>query len=171
VFLLGLLLQTALADQVEYVGPARDAEIVRLRDELGLLARKSAWVGVERTYREMVLLDPASLDAMDHWTAAQAAAVSGDTAAVCDRLKAALATGDAPDEARPWLAAMARRYGRVSLVGASLEPVAQPFAPDEGASVRFASDHLEGTGQFDGLLPAGKYRVDGEIVVVRATRR
>jgi hypothetical protein len=180
--LLHLLLPHAAGAQVEFDAAARVAEVDRLREELLLLAQKNQWTGVERTYQAMVglagqelglggqELTGASLQATDHWNAAQAAANQGDAAQLVARLRAVLATGESVPGAREWLSEVARRYGRAQLTGTHLEPVALPFAPDEVAAIRFAQDRLAQTGVFEGMLPAGRYHLGGEVLVVRPVR-
>jgi hypothetical protein len=171
-FALHLLVSPAAAAQISLDDPAvTAAEVDRLREELGQLARRNVWVGVDRTYREMEALAPDRLVANDHFVAAQAAAATGDTWLVTTRLRAALATGEDVAGVREWLTEIARRYGRVQLTGDHLEAVRPPFAPDEAEAVRHAAATLEAEHHFDGLLPVGKYRVGDEIVVVKASRQ
>jgi hypothetical protein len=146
------------------------AEVDRLREELLLLARKNAWTGVERTYLAMEALGGGELLGSDHWTGALAAADRGDVGLVTQRLRAALATGEAVPGAREWLSDLGLRYGRVVLEAGDLAPVEAPFAPDERAAVAYAAGRLAEEGRFEGWLPAGRYLVDGDRVEVRPAR-
>lgn len=171
-FLLRLAATGNAADEaVAPLSPAAaEAECLRLREELQALARKNAWSGVERTYLSMLALGAAPLRGADHHAGAQAAAARGDLDLATQRLRMALATGEEVPGAREWLADLARRFGRIRLEGATLEAAAPPFAPDERDAVAHAAHSLQATGFFDGMLPAGRYLVDGEPVTVRPTR-
>ncbi len=145
---------------------------VQLQEEIAQFLRRNAWKGVEAAYQEMLGLREQGVSVLceDHLHGARAARQLGNALAVHERLL--LATQAGPnDEAVQWLNDLEQSYGRVTIQaqkrdGAVLEPSTMPFAPDRRAAVLFAQEQLEDTGAFDGLLPAGVYRIGSELLLV-----
>ncbi len=146
---------------------------VQLQEEITQFLRRNAWKGVEATYQEMLTLSVeggVSVLCEDHLHGARAARQLGNALAVHDRLQAAIAAGP-NEEAVQWLNDLEQSYARAHVQiqrrdPAPLEPATMPFAPDRRAAVLFAQEQLEDVGSFDGLLPAGIYRVGGELLLV-----
>jgi hypothetical protein len=151
----------------------RDApaeEYNRLSEEIGRLAAKSAWTGVERTFEELLRtgVDP-SWD--DWWLGAQAARATGDLGAARERLRAA----NAIREDRVIIDTLwdiDHKFGAVAL---SCDPGSYvtltrriaPFDPDLLRAIEFAEAAIHDRCAFDGLLPAGSYTFyDRELEVV-----
>ncbi len=140
----------------------RRAEHQRLSGEMEQLARRQIWVGLEDKFRKLVALgvEPSFED----WThGAYAARALGDAMAARDRLEAACALQE-DEELLGWLRSIDSQYGRVVLTTApprstDLVPAALPFAPDKRAAVEFAVQRVAEGGVFEGLLPAGGYRL------------
>ncbi len=166
--------------QLSQVGPRGELDVrtvegeryVQLQEEITQFLRRNAWKGVEAAYQEMLGLGVQGVQVLceDHLHGARAARQLGNALAVQDRLRLAIQAGP-NDEAVQWLNDLEQSYGRVSIQiqrrdPAPLEPASMPFAPDRRAAVLFAQEQLEDLGGFEGLLPAGVYRVGGELLVV-----
>lgn len=159
------------------------AELRRLEGEIRALAQKNAWSGVDRTYQAMVALD-IPLPGADHALAAQAAIADGDALLALLRLQRVVQAPEVPDdaadaaardEARSALERLSTRYGPVSLsVGTGRDPSLvrpePPFAPDERVAIQRATERLAADRLFRGLLPVGRYVVDGVTFEVVAGR-
>lgn len=147
----------------------RKAEAKRLSDELEKLVRRQAWAGAARTYAELEALGlPLGVDEL--YAGALTARQLGEMALVYERLLAA-AKLDGRREIVEWLWAIDTGYGRVTITGdpeapPTLSPESPPILPEPRACVETAQRHLAETGRFDGLLPAGVYRVNGALVEV-----
>jgi hypothetical protein len=160
------------AERVESVDPADEeplteeerasrarSEYVRLREELDKLAKRNAWSGVERTFREMLATGVApSFD--DLKTGAHAAQALGDLGTAHDRLERAHSIKESKD-VLDWMWNIRKTYGAVELAGdvgrVELEAATMPFDPIQAKAVRFAIEQIGETGRFDGLLPKGTY--------------
>jgi hypothetical protein len=145
---------------------------VQLQEEIAQFLRRNAWKGVEAAYQEMLELRQQGVEVLceDHLHGARAARQLGNALAVHDRLQLAIQAGP-NEEAIQWLNDLEQSYGRVSIQAqkrdaAPLEPATMPFAPDRRSAVLFAQEQLEDTGAFEGLLPAGVYRVGEELLLV-----
>jgi hypothetical protein len=152
---------TADLDQGEYV---------RLSAEIGSLASKNAWVGVERTFQR--LLATGVPPAFEDWVwGAQAARASGDIATARERFRAAAAIRE-DRSVVDTLWDIDSRFGSVVLYcdpGSFIELVPEqvPFDPDLMRATEFARARVHESCAFDGLLPAGRYRLlHSELVVV-----
>jgi hypothetical protein len=147
----------------------RKAEAKRLSDELEKLVRRQAWAGAARTYAELEALGlPLGVDEL--YAGALTARQLGEMALVHERLLAA-AKLDGRREIVEWLWAIDTSYGRVTVKGDPAAPPTlsaeiPPLLPEQRACVETAQRHLAETGRFDGLLPAGAYRVNGVPVEV-----
>ena len=147
----------------------RKAEAKRLSDELEKLVRRQAWAGAARTYAELEAIGlPLGVDEL--YAGALTARQLGEMALVYERLLAA-AKLDGRREIVDWLWAIDTGYGRVSLAGDPASPPtlsadSPPLLPEQRACVEAAQRHLSESGRFDGLLPAGTYRVNGVAVEV-----
>ncbi len=153
--------------------PRESSERERLEQELETLATKNAWSGVERAYKRLVELGT-TLSVSAHLLGAQSARDSGITLACLHRLKSAVRSGAGQlvepgtpiDEAMQQLDDLEAHYGRVRIrVGGKRAPVLirpnQPFAPDARASIDNARVELAEHRFFRGMLPTGRYILDG----------
>jgi hypothetical protein len=145
---------------------------VQLQEEIGQFLRRNAWKGVEAAYQEMLALNELGVNVLceDHLHGARAARQLGNAKAVHERLLLAIAASPS-EEAVQWLNDLEQNYARVTIYHqrrdpAPLEPSAMPFAPDRRAAVLFAQEQLEDNAMFEGLLPAGVYRVGDDLLVV-----
>jgi hypothetical protein len=147
----------------------RKAEAKRLSDELEKLVRRQAWAGAARTYTELEALGlPLGVD--DLYAGALTARQLGEMALVYERLLAASKL-DGRREIVEWLWAIDTGYGRVTVAGdpaapPTLSAETPPLLPEQRACLETAQRHLTETGRFDGLLPAGGYRVNGVLIEV-----
>lgn len=150
-----------------------EAERYRLQQELQKLASRNAWNGVERTYADLVKLQ-LPLAPIDHLLASQAAQNRGETIAAMDRLalavdacdEASAAADPSWQEAKRGLDALRSRYGKVdiSVVPPRLPALIRydpPFAVQEREAIARAREQLSQSRAYVGLLPVGKYMVDG----------
>lgn len=159
---------------VALAGPATasEAEHYRLGQELRRLAERNAWKGVERVYEQMVALG--ELKARDHLLAYQAARARGDVEVAWARLERALAAEGEPETleaARSEREALGARFGRVTIevVPPRLDVLVAyeaPFATEEREALERARSTLLAAHRFEGLLPVGRYMVDGEVFEV-----
>lgn len=157
------------------------AERIRLGEELTRLARRNAWVGVDRTYRALVELRIA-LAPDDHLLGGRAALAMGDPLRALYRMRRVPPPFvDAPDktrdqealdEARSVLTSLEEGYGLVSI---QVEQEAKrellrvddmPFDPTARATVERAVVQVGAQGSYRGLLPVGAYSLAGREVDV-----
>jgi hypothetical protein len=174
-----------------------EAEVERLYDEMTKLARKNAWSGVDRAYRQIeemgpdpfsVARDPGNM----HFLASEAARMLGDTKRQRELLELAQAalTGaeDAESEAararfESSVGAIEEAYGTVDIMPRggknakkqakkAIKPILvrpeMPFAPDQRNSIAYATRVLDEKGEFSGMLPAGDYVLGGVSITVVA---
>lgn len=164
-----LLLLAAPVWAGEEAGPPVDpavlaAEHQRLADEMEQLARRQLWPGVELKYQECVALGvELSFDELRN--GALAARGLGNMQAAYDRLREA-ARVRADKEIVDWLWSIDSLYGHVDLQttpprSAELTVESLPFAPDQRAAVDYAVAYMREHGVFKGLLPRGRYTLNG----------
>src|SRR5262249_23099901 len=135
------------------------------------LAAKNAWVGVERTFEELLHTGvPPSWD--DWWRGAQAARATGDIAAARERLRSANAIRE--DRAViDTLWEIDSKFGAVTLScdpGSYLElqTASSPFDPDLLRAIEFAEAAIHDRCSFNGLLPIGQYAFYDRVLDVTA---
>lgn len=138
----------------------KQAEKFRLTEEMGKLAARNAWAGVESKYEDLLALN-VPLDFDTHTLAAQSAKTLGKTLQVYERLVRAREMQEDPAVLAE-IEAIDSAYGRVRIVGNErwslpLARPSMPFAPDERKSVEYAIRVAEEAGAFEGMLPAGTY--------------
>lgn len=174
-----VLLAVAASSQPAW-GSAQEAERARLEEEMHKLAARNTWKGVERTYGQLLALG-LPLGPAVHLMASQAATSRGEVGAAFDRLEKAVAAAEPPAaesdpswvQARDTLEAMRARYGRVSI---SVTPprlnvlvsYQTPFVNQERECIENARMELIVSNTYSGLLPVGKYMVDGLTFEVEA---
>lgn len=141
------------------------AEAVRLSEEMGRLAKRTAWRGVDDAYLQLIELERkgAAPTYKDHYLGAEAARALGDINATYDRLTRAKAV-KATDEVASWLGDIDANYGRVKLTASdkyagtpALDMSELPFAPDQRQAVTRAQGLVAQSRAYEGLLPFGKY--------------
>jgi hypothetical protein len=163
VVFVALLAQGLLAPQVAMADDAsKMAEKLRLEEELKKLAQRNAWAGVERKYLELIKLK-VDLPVQDHDIGAQSAGYLGKTFEVYKRLQRAKQIVDRQD-INDSLSVIDANYGRVDIQGhekrrPELLREVMPFAPDQRKSIEWAQTVIKNTGSFNGMLPAGTYKV------------
>ncbi len=141
------------------------AEHDRLSDEMGRLAERKVWSGVERKFGELTALGTEL--SLDEWMlGAHAARELGDVLASYERLKRA-ARIKGTKEIVDWLWDYDNNYGHVELVAvparsAELEAVAMPFDPNQRKAVESAVKRSKQEGRFVGMLPRGGYSFSGQ---------
>lgn len=147
---------------------AAEAEHRRLAEEMRNLASRSAWRGVDAAYLRMLPLEKKGvvLDVADHHLAAQAARDLGQINVQYRRLLRAEAHADASKvpEVGQALDQIRATFGVVSLgydpkfpESKALTIAVQPFQADQRNAISLAQTALAEKGEFDGLLPFGKY--------------
>jgi hypothetical protein len=147
---------------------AAEAEHTRLAEEMRNLAQRSAWRGVDAAYLRMLPLVKKGvvLTVEDHYLASQAARDLGRINVQYTRLLRAEAHADAKTipEVASSLEQIRATFGEVSLgydpkfpESRSLSIAVQPFAADQRNAIAVAQKKLEQNGEFEGLLPYGKY--------------
>jgi len=155
---------TAAKPSTEELATVR-AEADRLSDEIRTLSRRQVWTGVERKYRQVVALGT-SVSSDIHLTGAYSARESGNLLRVYERLLRA-STGKPNEAVIDWLWDLDHNYGRVTLLAdrrrtASLTAVQMPLDPNRRNAVQGAIDICSSDGEFNGLLPKGKYNFMGQ---------
>lgn len=139
-----------------------DAEMNRLSGEMDRLAGRNAWTGVDRIYLQLLDLTT-GLDANIHMLGAEAARNMGKIYEMYRRHER-VAELDPNPEVLEVIKAMEGAYGRIKIKGSSrwkvaLERPSMPFAPDERKGIEYAKMILAETGNFEGMLPAGAYKI------------
>ena len=146
---------------------ASSAEALRLQQEMGRLAARDAWTGVERAFVWLMAAE-VPLSAGDWTLAAEAALHRGDLAAARDRYARAVALR----EDRTAIETLYRidfGYTKVALAGArELVVAAPPFDPEGRAAFAFAVADVEAGRRFDGFLPPGTYRYGDRVFTAAA---
>ncbi len=156
-----------------------EAEYERLTEQMEGLSARTAWDGVERSFRQLEALKDAPLTLEDWFLGAQAARALGDAAACQRRLLAGfaqveegLSEGEEMDpRAFQWLGELNTQFGRVRIVARTdgeLAAVEPPFQTDRQAAVAHARRVLARDGRFEGLLPTGDYTFGSETFTVQA---
>jgi hypothetical protein len=141
-------------------GNQKEAEYIRISQEMEKLATRNAWPGVARMYDELVATGvPPSFE--DLVIGAHAARALGDVASERDRLL--VANGMKEDrEILDWLWEIDSSYGSVFLgcdIGKdTFSADVMPFEPDQAQSVMFAQQQITEKGVFQGYLPQGSYK-------------
>lgn len=163
--LIGLLLVSASADAVTEA----EAEEIRLIEEMRSLSRRSAWVGVDRMYRELITRGTV-LTSAQHLQGAHAAQALGDVQSCYLRLRAAARL----DPSKPivdWLWSIDSHFGEVEITaapGAALSAAVAPMDLVHRAAIERAAGLLSEEGRFVGRLPVGVYTVDAATLVVNS---
>jgi hypothetical protein len=164
------LVSEASAGQVEH------AEHTRLSEEMRKLAQRNAWTAVEKNYEALEALEKSgeTIDYKEHMLGAEAAHNLGDTASYRARLERAIKV-DPKKEALDAISQVDQAYGRVKITidgkyggDRTLAAAVPPFAPDERASIGFATNAVATGGGFEGMLPAGQYTIGGQQFTVVA---
>jgi len=162
--LLLLLTSPVLASQE---GSAQMSEHHRLHEEMGRLATKRAWVGVERTWQALLETGVEPTDD-DRIVAAHAALERGDLAVARERLLVVAGRSENRDVIET-LYRIDHDYGHVTLSGETeLVKETKPFLPEAEAAAALGSTTLAATGAFEGFLPPGRYRFGLDIIEVEA---
>ena len=139
-----------------------DAETVRLRSEMKMLAKRDAWTGVDRAFRAAHALQP-ELTFDDYLLGAFAAQALGDLATTRKRLLAAHALQE-DKTVLDWLWNIDTEYVPVRLAANSSDGLIyldSAFHPQTRTILEFAQGSLAETGRFDGFLPSGTYTLGG----------
>lgn len=179
VLLTALLVAPALPLDLPWVGSAvaearkdKDAELERLSQDMERLAKRNAWKGVLRKYGEALEIEVPILPWL-HMLAFEAARNEGEmTLARQALVRAAQAEVNDPkqvearDQAREQLAGLDAAYGLVEVrVSAKRIPALvrpeMPFAMDQRKAIEVAQALLAEEREFQGILPLGRYMVDG----------
>ncbi len=156
------------------------AELSRLSQDMEKLAKRNAWKGVVRKYHEALELDLPILPWV-HMLAYEAARNEGDMTlarqAVVRASEAEVGKdpkqAEARDQATEQLAGLDAAYGLVKIevsskrIPALVRPE-MPFAMDQRKAIEVAQAMLAQEHSFQGVLPLGRYMVDGvffEVVI------
>lgn len=142
-------------------------EIVRLRTELGRLARKNATSGAIAQFRSMLRLGAKGCEIRpdDYQIAGNAARASGAIGQAIEWLDRA-GPNSGPDvqdlRTRFGMAAIREKPGALTRVDG------MPFAPDERAAVEAAITACRERGKYTGFLPVGTYNYEAKSFEVRS---
>ena len=162
---------------VSVAGESDEAERYRLQAEMDRLARRNAWKGVERVYKELEALGDLSTNS--HLLGSQAAQSRGEMLQAMQRLEVAVAVGEGSEEAteesgsgladaKRALELFTSRYGKVDIsvdksrISMLVRTDGMPFSAQERESIVHARDQVVEARVFQGLLPIGNYMIDGE---------
>lgn len=144
------------------------AEFVRLEREIRKLSSRSAWVGVERAFEELVATGLA-VQFEDYVAGAHSARALGHVHASRERLLAANAIRE--DRAViDWLFEIDSSYGLVALdgdPGVELVEEALPFETDQARAVQYAKEQVKEKNAFHGYLPPGRYTFAGHTLNIQ----
>ena len=138
----------------------RQAEYVRLAENMAMHAKRNNWVAVERTFQKLDEMGlPHTFTVL--WNAAHAARNQGNIMGARDHLRAA-AKLEEKKEVADWLWDIQQDYGPV-MVAADLPanyrliPEKMPFEPEKRKAVEYGVNEVLVDSYFDGLLPRGVY--------------
>jgi hypothetical protein len=152
---------------------AQTSEYNRLSEELETLVQKSAWVGVERTFHQLLATGvPLSFD--DWVRGAESAKAVGDAAATRQRLVSANALRE-DRRVLEWLWDLDQRFGPVKLLCDAdsyfqLQPAVLVLDPDVRRAIEHAQVQVHDTCRFEGMLPIGSYTLHDETFEVAPGR-
>ena len=153
------------AEKATEKAAAAEAEYTRLQEELRGLAARAHWAGVDETYARMTALEGVTLSLEDHLRGIEAAEALGRPDREWPRVRAAL-TLTTTDELLDRYARLLVFYGEAELSLAKdftgsrqLQVVSMPLDPAQRRVIEQAQLSLEQSGQYQGLLPLGQYRV------------
>lgn len=167
---------------VAFAKNKEEAEVQRLTDDIERLTTRNHWNGVLRKYEEILAAGaPVGVDV--HLMAYQAARNVGDISGVARSLEnaAAVETDDAAlarrvREASTALSEIYQVFGRVMIeVGPKRIPALirpeMPFPTEQRSAIERAQEVLADKRVYQGLLPAGRYMVDGIFFEVEAGKK
>lgn len=166
-YITAICLGWSVAVSSAHGGDNADAEQVRLEEELTSLASRSAWVGVERVYQDLVSKKKGLLDYRTHLLGAYAANDRGDLKSVFDRLKLAKALNAEDQEVNRWFSQIGEVYTLVNIEVShtyrrpiTLQAEGLGFQPDAVRSVEAAQKWLERERAYYGPLPRATYQLN-----------
>jgi hypothetical protein len=139
------------------------AQQVQLQEKMEKLAARNAWNGVEDAWVDLEALRT-EVDPKYLLIAADAARNRGDVWNAYQRMLRVLHTLPEDSTAHEQMRLFREGFGRVTvrrveLTPIELVPAAVPFDPVQRHAIDFASAQLKSTGGFDGMLPAGDYKL------------
>ena len=147
-------------------GTSHKAEGVRLVQEMNKLAARSAWLGVGRSYEQLVALPGVPIDIETHLLAAEASRNQGDITETWHRLQRVLLLDGLHPEAHLQIATIAATYGEVTLTvhkkwtgEVSLTGIDLGFSPEYRIVFERAQQMLDAERIYHGLLPLGRYQL------------
>jgi hypothetical protein len=138
----------------------RQAEYVRLSEEMYRAAKRNNWVAAERLYGKLDEMGmPHTFAVMV--SGAHAARFRGDMTTARARLQQA-AKIEESKEVMAWLWDIQNDYGPVKLAADlpanyRLECVSMPFEPEQRKAVEFAQQEILEKSYFEGILPRTEY--------------
>ena len=135
-----------------------EAETVRLRSEMKMLAKRDAWTGVDRAFRAADAIQP-NLTFDDYLLGAFAAQALGDVHTTRQRLLTAH-TLQEDKTVLDWLWNIDTEYVFVHLASKSTDTLIfldSAFHPQTRTILEFAQGTLGEEGIFEGYLPSGTY--------------
>lgn len=135
-----------------------EAETIRLRSEMKMLAKRDAWTGVDRAFRAAHALQP-KLTFDDYLLGAFAAQALGDMHTTRQRLMSAHALQE-DKTVLDWLWNIDTEYVFVRLASKENDALIfmeSAFHPQTRTILEFAQGTLHNTGVFEGYLPSGTY--------------
>lgn len=163
-----------------WAGTEAEAEAVRLDEDLRKLASRNTWEGVDGVYARLRGLESKGVVVTreQHELGAEAARQLGRMREARGRYGLARSAARKEKEKERIGAIIAdidARYGSVSLTAsgrsrrdATVQMTPQPFASDARAAIQHATDELQLSGSFDGLLPVGSYTFGSAVFAVTA---
>ncbi|MDP6932411.1 MAG: hypothetical protein QGG40_05815 [Myxococcota bacterium] len=165
-FIVGSLLSM---QPVAWGGNVKEAEHVRLSEEIENLTERQVWNGVERRFQDLAKLG-VELNRDDYLNGAYAARELGNVEACYQRLQAAKKL-ESSQEIRDWISHIEENYGYVELVtvpsrSSELRADEPPFDPNQRKCLDAAMETAQADGSFTGYLPKGSYSFSGQVFEV-----
>lgn len=152
------------------VAHAVDAEGERIAEELLRYAADGRWNAVGDQYERLLQTDPGGIPGELHRLGAQAARLEGELLLSAQRLQRVRVEDEAFEAARADLDVLHAGTGLVMVQVRDrdgFEALEMPFAPELRVAVEQATEAVRREGRFVGLLPVGRYTVDGTPLQVR----
>lgn len=166
----------ATMSSMAHANEAKEAERVRIVEDMKRMSRRGTWLAVEKKYQKLLDLGKDTLQPEDHMLGAQAALNLGKIESTCVRIQRTL---DAIErlqdgekyaqlkiDAENWLTQLRTTFVPVNISinrtykGDTELKIGQlPFLPEENDALKRAQKMLAANGEYRGMLPLGEYTI------------